>query len=170
MERLVWFRICSHNYTLFMQKKIFPCIYALLPNKSEAIYDKLFKKLLEIEPSLNPVTVMIDFERASINALEDNFNSVIIGCFFHFSQNIFRQVQKQGLATRYQEDNSFAINNKMLASLAFLPENDVVSCFNILMQQFPEEAISLAKYFENTYIGRVLHDLSRRTPMFPIQE
>ena len=57
----------------------------------------------------------------------------------------------------------------MLASLAFVPENDVLSCFNILMQQFPEEAITLAKYFENTYIGRVLPNLSRRTPMFPIR-
>ena len=35
-----------------MDGVIFPCIYALLPNKTEAIYDKLFKKLLEIEPLL----------------------------------------------------------------------------------------------------------------------
>ena len=158
-------------YTIHAEKdgNIFPCIYALLPNKSEATYDKLFKKLLEIEPLLNPVTVMIDFERAAMNALEENFISVITGCFFHLSQNIFRQVQEQGLAIRYQEDNNFAINIKMLASLAFVPENDVLICFNVLMQQFPEEAITLAKYFEKTYIGRVLPDLSRRTPMFPIR-
>ena len=43
-----------------MDGVIFPCIYALLPNKTEAIYDKLFKKLLEIEPLLNPLTIMVD--------------------------------------------------------------------------------------------------------------
>ena len=112
---------------------------------------------------------MIDFERASMNALEENFISVITGCFFHLSQSIYRHVWEQGLVIRYQEDNNFALNIKMLASLAFVPENDVLSCFNILMQQFPEEAITLAKYFENTYIGRVLPNLSRRTPMFPIR-
>ena len=137
-------------YTIHAEKdgNIFPCIYALLPNKSEAIYDKLFKKLLEIEPSFNPVTVMIDFEKASLNALEENFISVITSCFFHLSHNIYRHVQEQGLAIRYQEDNIFAINIKMLASLAFVPENYVLSCFNVLMQQFPEEAIALAEYFK----------------------
>ena len=65
-----------------MDGVIFPCIYALLPNKTEAIYDKLFKKLLEIEPLLNPLTIMVDFEKAAINALEENFISVITGCFF----------------------------------------------------------------------------------------
>ena len=95
-----------------MDSIIFPCIYALLPNKTEAIYDKLFKKLLEIEPLLNPLTIMVDFEKAAINALEENFISVITGCFFHLSQNIFRRVQEHGLAVRYQEDNDFAISIK----------------------------------------------------------
>ena len=123
-----------------MDGVIFPCIYALLPNKTEAIYDKLFKKLLEIEPLLNPLTIMVDFEKAAINALEENFISVITGCFFHLSQNIFRRVQEHGLAVRYQEDNDFAISIKMLASLAFVPEIDVIDCFIIVMQQFPEGA------------------------------
>ena len=152
-----------------MDGVIFPCIYALLPNKTEAIYDKLFKKLLEIEPLLNPLTIMVDFEKAAINALEENFISVITGCFFHLSQNIFRRVQEHGLAVRDQEDNDFAISIKMLASLAFVPEIDVIDCFIIVMQQFPEGAIEIAKYFEKTYIGRVLPDLTRRTPLFPIR-
>ena len=87
-------------YTIHAEKDgvIFPCIYALLPNKTEATYDRLFMKLLEIEPSLNPLRIMVDFEKAAINALEENFISVITGCFFHHSQNIFRHVQEQGLA------------------------------------------------------------------------
>ena len=57
----------------------------------------------------------------------------------------------------------------MLGSLAFVPENDVISCFNTLMEDFPEEAIEIAKYFENTYLDKVLQDQSRRTPIFPIK-
>ena len=63
---------------------------------------------------------------------------------FYLSQNIFRYVQEHELAVRYQEDNDFAISIKMLASLAFVPEIDVIDCFIIVMQQFPEGAIEIA--------------------------
>ena len=36
----------------------------------------------------------------------------------------------------------------MLASLAFLPENEVIPCFNRLMLEFPSSAIEIADYFE----------------------
>ena len=57
----------------------------------------------------------------------------------------------------------------MLPSLAFVPEIDVIDCFNILMQDFPENAISVANYFENNYIGRKLPNGSRRAPLYPIR-
>ena len=61
------------------------------------------QKLLEIEPLLNPFNYHGRLlEKAAINALEENFISVITGCFFHLSQNIFRRVQEHGLAVRYQ--------------------------------------------------------------------
>ena len=55
-------------YTIHAEKDgvIFPCIYALLPNKTEEINDRLFKKLLEIEP-LNPSTIMIGLSKAALN-------------------------------------------------------------------------------------------------------
>ena len=128
-------------YALHAEKDgvIFPCISALLRNKSEATYDRLFKKLLEIEPLLNPITIMIDFEKAAMDALKDNFISIISGCFFHLRQNVYKHVQQQGLTNRYQADSDFALKIKMLGSLAFVPENDVISCFNTLMEDFPEE-------------------------------
>ena len=45
----------------------------------------------------------------------------------------------------------------MLPSLAFVPEHEVVDCFNLLMQDFPESTSNVAKYFEKKYweeIGR----------------
>ena len=56
--------------------------YALLSNREETTYDTAFRKLLEIEPALNPQSIMVDFEKAAINALENNFISVISACFF----------------------------------------------------------------------------------------
>ena len=57
----------------------------------------------------------------------------------------------------------------MIPSLAFVPEEDVVDCYNILMTDFPESALNVAVYFEETYIGKRLPDNSRRIPPFPIR-
>ena len=144
---------------------VIPCVYALLLNKHEfSTYDGVFQKLLEIKPALNPFTVMVDFEKEAINALENNFISVISGCFFHLAQNIYRKVQTEGLAVNYREDNEFALKIKMLPSLAFVPEMDVIDSFNLLMQDFPESAMNIGKYFEDNYIGKRLPNGSRRIP------
>ena len=158
-------------YTLHCEKDgyIIPCIYALMTNKSEIAYRKLFSKLVELEPELNPTRIMVDFEKAAINALEDQFISVISGCFFHLSQNLYRQIQSKGLTTKYMEEEEFAVQMRMLAALAFVPECDVTDCFVILMAQFPPIAVEIAEYFEINYIGRRLPDQSRRTPPYPIR-
>ena len=158
-------------YTIHCEKDgyIIPCVYALMTNKREVTYNKLFKNLIEIEPDLNPSHIMVDFEKASLNALEENFIAVVSGCFFHLSQSIYRQIQAKGLTTQYLEDQDFAIRMKMLASLAFVPEHDVIDSFTILMGDFPESAIEIAEYFEKNYIGIKLADQSRRVPPFPIR-
>ena len=111
---------------------------------------------------------MVDFEKAAINSFENNFIAVISGCFFHLSQNIWRKIQSEGLAVQYQADSELQIKLRMLMGLAFVPEQDVPDCFISLMTEFPEEAITVAQYFEETYIGKRLHDQSRRVPQFPI--
>ena len=70
----------------------YPCIYALLKDKRETTYNKFFKQLIELEPGLNPSNIMVDFEKATLNALEENFIAVISGFFFHLEQNVFRQI------------------------------------------------------------------------------
>ena len=57
----------------------------------------------------------------------------------------------------------------MFSSLAFVLEQDVVDCFNNIMQDFPASALNVVKYFEDTYIGKLLPDQSRRVPQFPIR-
>ena len=158
-------------YTIHAEKgsTIIPCIYALLTNKTQATYKKLFTKILEINPELNPFLIMVDFEKASINAFEEKFLSVVSGCFFHLSQNIYRKIQSAGLTNQYIEDPNFALQIKMLPSLAFVPEDKVIQSFTALMVEFPTTAIEIADYFEDTYIGRILPNNTRRIPQFPIR-
>ena len=144
-------------YTIHAQKggMIIPCVYALLTNKSELTYATLFTKLLDIRPELNPFFIMADFEKAAINALESKFLIVVTGCFFHLSQNIYRKIQSAGFTNLYIENADFALHMKMLPSLAFVPESQVIRYFDLLMQEFPTSAIKIVEYLEATYIGRL---------------
>ena len=48
------------------------------------------------------------------------------GCFFHFSQAIFRKAKSLGLQARYKDDEGFAHKVRMLAALAFAPESHCI--------------------------------------------
>ena len=92
---------------------------------------------------MNPFLVMVDFEKAAINALESTFLSVVSGCFFHLSRNIYRKIQSAGFTNQYIENAGFALLIKMLPSLAFVPESQVIHYFNLLMEEFPPFPILL---------------------------
>ena len=76
---------------------------------------------------------MMDFEKAAMNSFENHFNASVSGCFFHLAQSVYRKIQAEGLTTRYQQDKEFALKLKMLPCLAFVPENDVIDSFNMIM-------------------------------------
>ncbi len=86
---------------------------------------------------------MSDFEPATIKSIKSmlpntlhkgNFFTLIekiiitflIGCLFHFSQAIWRQVQSKKLSTKYKEDECFRLNVKKLIALAFVPLDDIM--------------------------------------------
>lgn len=70
--------------------------------------------------------IITDFEKASINAINDVFSFAgHSACFFHFCQNIWRHVQREGLSTKYIEDTGFNLCSRHLLALAFLPVNKV---------------------------------------------
>ena len=77
------------------------------------------------------------------------------GCFFHFSQAIFRKIQSLGLQVRYKDDEDFAHTVRMLTALAFVPEPDVIIAFEAVSEDFPLHGQAVIYYFEDTYIGRL---------------
>ena len=111
---------------------------------------------------------MTDFEKAMINACKVEFpDATLRGCFFHFTQCIFRQIQSSGLKQRYETDAEFALKMKMLPALAFVPADFVEQAFEILIDEriFPEEAQPVIDYFEDVWIGRPQRR-QRRPPQF----
>ncbi|XP_077287951.1 uncharacterized protein LOC143912539 [Arctopsyche grandis] len=107
---------------------------------------------------------MTDFEVAVINAIRTELPlTVHRGCFFHFSQCIFRRIQESGLQIRYREDPELALTLKMLPALEFVPANEVVPTFEYLVNTstFPEEIqrvvdISGIRHISHTKCGTAL--------------
>ena len=69
----------------------------MLPKKTESIYGDLLSNIKNLCPDLSPLRVLVDFKMAMMNALHEKFTNVeVTGCFFHFSQAIWRQLQGLG--------------------------------------------------------------------------
>lgn len=94
-----------------------------------------------------------------MNSIKKEFLSTEIhGCFFHFSQAVWRKIQNYGLTTIYIEDVNFALQVRKLISLAFIPIDKVVNYFEVLLEsdfymENENMLTPLITYFETTWIG-----------------
>ena len=74
-----------------------------------------------------------------------------------FSSNIWKHIRILGLQNQYQDNKNFTMWLRMLSALAFVPPNNVIRYFELLIDEFrnnfDNESDDLIDYFENTYIG-----------------
>ena len=97
----------------------------------------------------------MDFEKAAINGFQHFWNNTPVkGCFFHFTQNIWRKVQAEDLQSDYNSDHELALRIRFLPALAFVSSYDVREYFETVFGQLPmPKAQGLILHFEQTYIG-----------------
>ena len=82
-------------------------VYAFMPSKNEESYIELFQMITDkcntLGLVLEPVTVMIDFEKAMMNAIHILFGGHVNvkGRFFHLCQSTWRKIQQLGLSQDY---------------------------------------------------------------------
>ena len=153
---------------VYISGAVVPVLYAMLPNKTRETYVRLLTKLSEMR-DFHPESILTDFETAILSAFSDVFpDAARTGCFFHFSQCIFRQVQQHGLVTDYAVPE-FSIFVRMLAAFAFVPEKDVITSFETLIDvEYPDRAEAIIDYFEDNFIGMKDRRGVRKSPSFPV--
>jgi len=88
----------------------FPCCFFLLQEKNKEIYREIFKKIKEycfnnLNIVFSPSNYVSDFETGLLSSLPLEFpRTRINGCFFHFTQGLFRKLGELGKTTNYKLD------------------------------------------------------------------
>ena len=114
MGHLRWYRTIAKLYVIHipLDESAISTVYAFMSRKSEASYNELFQiienKCRTLGMKLDPITVMVDFEKAMMNAIVDHFGAqvVIKGCFFHLCKSTWRKISELGLAQDYLNDQN----------------------------------------------------------------
>ena len=84
-----------------------PCVFILMTAKTRLLYDESFK-IVKTRTRTQSKTIVTDFEVALQHSLHFIIEDAVLqGCFFHFSQAVFRKAQKPVLL-------SYAISYKEL--------------------------------------------------------
>ena len=148
--------------------KNLPLIYALLPDKKGLTYDKMFRIIKE-DITNDPQTITLDFEKACINSVLKYFPLCLIClCYFHLTQNLWKNVQLKGLATYYAQDPLIRRSFKLVKCLVFVPPKYVPAAFIIISKSAPIMFKPILDYFEEWYIGVIVRNTIRRKPCYPI--
>lgn len=151
-------------------KFVFPVLYALLPDKTEETYVRLFNAVIKIWPQFNPDWISIDFERAEINAIRQVFpNASIRCCFFHLVKNMKKKLSEEGLIPKYNSNADFALQARQITAIAFIPPNKIEEALETLEEDLPIELLPILNWFEDNYIGRPNRRGIRKTPLFPCE-
>ncbi|KAL5246249.1 hypothetical protein ACI65C_013657 [Semiaphis heraclei] len=152
---------------------VHPCIYAILPNKSQATYNNMLVQIKNLSPGINVESVSVDFEQAIHNAFRNEFPEVEIhGCFFHLLQNLKKQIGTAGLMGFYRNNADFNLYARMITALAVVPPEYVVESFEMLSEELEQVEPTLQPildWLEMYYIGILRREGVRRVPTFPIE-
>ncbi len=136
----------------------FPMIYVLMTAKSEQLYSCVSSAIKAMVPELVPESLMGDFELAARNAMHSAFPEALLGgCQFHFSQALWKKIQKLNLVQSYKQNPAIKKHVKMLFSLPYLPADSIRQVAATLFSNqldglTPNEKVSFRKF--HSYIQR----------------
>ena len=113
-----------------------------------------------------PSRIVLDFERAAVNALTSAFpESSIKDCYFHLCQAFLRKVNELGLKKAYEINFELSLALHVIPALNFVPTDLVEQSFESLIdeiehvvdrldleQSLSDEIDELASYFQRSYI------------------
>ncbi|CAM4948109.1 unnamed protein product [Rotaria socialis] len=166
-------QISHQNYIIIgevEEKHPVPLIFCLCEHKNYETYKLIIKVLktavINLKLDLKPVYWMSDYESALTKAIKEEFpNTQLLGCAFHFSQAIYRNIQGKGLQDAYQNLEVVRQVLRQIMALAFVPSDQITRVYyDVIKPQLnnvPAKPISLRhnlrdffKYFESFWLRK----------------
>ena len=175
-------------YAELQSGKVTPCVFAILPDKSAATYQRMWDIVHQEvtshgENNCAPRSIGMDFESSPAKEMLACFPTTQIeGCFFHWRKCLNDQLKKKHCYAFYNKDIKFHDLVLRCISLALVPLDKILDYFSILEDDFDdleeeleEGAIEWFQYFTRTFVGRkqrVEHRIiksgsSRKSPLYP---
>ncbi|CAF0790236.1 unnamed protein product [Adineta steineri] len=138
----------------------FVCVIALLGGQSSIIYKELFSILTKhadrLDLAFRPEKITSDFEPALIKTIAEVMpNSRHIGCNFHFVNALYRQMQRLGLTTPYQDDESVRSTVRKLMGLSLVPFETIEPAFKLIASEAPSSTKPLIQYFNAYWMTKI---------------
>lgn len=134
-----------------------------MPGKTSELYARVFQQIVVVLQNMNVQLFYLssfisDFELALINAIKLVFPNVQhIGCFFHFSQAVYRKLSEMGFRVKYKNDARFKEAVKCLISIGHVPVAQKLAYFYSVMATYADD-LDFVKfgndYFHPTWFGR----------------
>ena len=135
-----------------------PLLFIIMSGKRSRDYKKVLKAAIKLLPSVSVQTVTVDFEAAMWQALCKVLPTVRIhGCFFHWTQAVWRKVQVLGLQVAYSNDNATYQYIRKLLSLPYLPAEHIQPIFTKLQEKAATPPLQeLTNYIQTTWLSNPL--------------
>jgi hypothetical protein len=116
-----------YNISASIKGKILPLVYTLLNHKNEKVYFAFFNMFADV---LEPTEITLDFELATINAVLKVWPRIILWlCWFHYTQNLWKNIQLKQLAKDYIRVEIVRKLFKYMKYLPFVPVPFVIKAF-----------------------------------------
>ncbi|KAL0821973.1 hypothetical protein ABMA28_005362 [Loxostege sticticalis] len=132
---------------------IIPIFFCLLPNKKESTYTEVFRILKEkFQVSIS--FFKSDWETAIMNAVKTVYPDVKIkGCFFHFSNAIWKNAEKFEMTLDKQHRRIV----RLTTNLALLPVEYVPEGWLFIMNEAPDDTATanFVAYFQKQWMGKI---------------
>jgi len=140
------FKTCPKPFKQFVtihgnyMGRVLPFVMCLVTGKQVGQYRQIFqhlkqKVLQHSGEDWDPGRVISDFELSIILAVEAELpNTEISPCYFHFTQNLWRRMQKLGLSGHYNSDKRLKKCLRKFMAIGYLPLALVRHNFNALAQ------------------------------------
>ncbi|MGL6120690.1 MAG: hypothetical protein ACRC0V_09320, partial [Fusobacteriaceae bacterium] len=137
-----------------------PVLFALLTKKDIESYLRLFD-WIKMHPNFKcPNYIVLDFEPALFNSLQNTFQTAKLSCcLFHLSQIVWRKLATLGFSCDYKSNNDFAWNVKLILALSFAPGDDIPNLSKKLNSYFIRENMGskimlLYNWFDDNFCVR----------------